>query len=83
MILAFALGVALTWPERRRQVQRPGGRARAVSVSRGAVSVLRGGASRFGVYVMADLLRRLAIAILAGVVVVIYAAGVATGAMVF
>ena len=48
-----------------------------------AVSVLRGGASRFGVYVMAAILRRLAIAILAGVVVVIYAAGVATGAMVF
>jgi len=32
---------------------------------------------------MADLLRRLVIAVLAGVVVVIYAAGVATGAMVF
>jgi hypothetical protein len=57
----------------------PGSYPRAVSVSRGAVSVLRGGASRFGVYDMADLLRRLVIAILAGVVVVIYAAGVATG----
>jgi len=49
------------------------------SLPRGAVSDIRGGASRFGVYVMADLLRRLAIAILAGAVAVIYAAGVATG----